>query len=103
MDICKMTAKGAGQHNLPTLAALHRTGIPLRGCNPTALHPSIGVERELGPYPTRGANHCLHLLRIRLKPHPLKQPNEDIQHALKEFRIPRCKVRIVDIEDGKEG
>jgi hypothetical protein len=41
MDICKMTAKGVGQHDLPALTTLHWAGIPFGGCNPAALHPAV--------------------------------------------------------------
>ena len=102
VDICKVTAKRAGQHDLPALTTFHWAGIPFGGCDPAALHPAVGFERELGPYMARGADHRLRLLCVPLKPHLLKQPNDNIQGALKEFCIPQGKVCIIDVKDGKK-
>ena len=103
MDICKVAAKGTSQHSLPTLATLHWAGIPFGCRNLPLMHPTVQFDRELGPYPTRGADHCLRLCSICLKPHPCKKQDINVQRTLKEFCVLQGKVRVVDIKDSKEG
>ncbi len=52
------------------------------------MHPTVQFDPELGLHPTRGADHCLRLDSISLKPHPCKKPDNIVQRLLKEFRIP---------------
>ena len=103
MDICKGAAKGTSQHSLPALGTLHWAGIPFGDHNLPALHLAVRFDQELGPYPTWGADHCMRLRSICLKPHPCKKPENNVQTTLKEFHVPRSKVRIDNIKDGKEG
>ncbi len=57
---------------------------------------------ELGSDPPGHANHCLSLLHVGLKAHTCKEFDNDVQHPLKEFRVPRDQICIVNRKDGKK-
>ncbi len=100
--ICQVPAEGTGLQRLPTLVAFDVPCIPLGGSYVSLLQPAVGFDRELSPNLTWGADYPLHLGCVCLKPHPLKQAHKNIQCALQEFGIPRSKVCVMDIKDGKE-
>jgi hypothetical protein len=103
MHVRQVVAEGCGLHHLSTLETLDIPGVPLGRSDTATSQTPVQISRELGPYPTRGADHRLRLGHIRLKPHPFKKTHKKIQRALQEFRVPRCEVRVVDIEDCKKG
>jgi hypothetical protein len=61
VDIGQVEAKGACLQYFSALAAFNVMGIPFAGRDTYPLHSAMGLGRELGPYATWGADHCLRL------------------------------------------
>ncbi len=73
MDVCQVAAEGCCLHHLPTLKTLDIPGVPLSRSDTAMLQTPVRISQELGPDPTRGADHRLRLGHVRLKPHPRKK------------------------------
>jgi len=78
MHIRQMAAEGAGLQCLPALDTLDIPRIPLGGGDMNPSYPPVRLgRRELSPHPNRGADHCLRLGCVHLKPHhPLEEAHQ---------------------------
>ena len=76
-----MAATGTGLQRFSALGALDVPCIPFGSSDTTPLKLPVQFGWELSPDPTRGADHCLHLGRVCLKPHPLKQAYQQVQRT----------------------
>ncbi len=56
----------------------------------------------LRPNPPRRADHGPGLRRVRLKTNPLKEVDENVERVLEESRILCCKIRVVNVKNGKK-
>ena len=84
MHVRQVAAEGCGLHHLPTLETLDIPGVPLSRSDTATPQSPVQISRELGPNPTRGADHRLRLGHVCLKPHPRKgkETYEKVQRAL---------------------
>ena len=82
MHVRQVAAEGAGLHRFPTPRALDVPRVLLSACDTATLNSLVRVSWKLGPIPTQGTDHRLHLGRVCLKPHPLEQAHEKVQRAL---------------------
>jgi hypothetical protein len=86
MHVRQVAAEGCGLHHLPTLETLDIPGVPLSRSDTATLQTPVRISRELGPDPTRGADHRLRLGHVCLKPH-CKKTHEKIQRRLQRRRL----------------
>ena len=77
MHVHQVASEGCGLHHLSTLDTLDIPGVPLSRSDMATSQTPVQISRELGPYPTRGADHRLHLGRICLKPKPSRKDSQE--------------------------
>ncbi len=68
MHIRQMAAERTGLHHFPIPGALNVPRIPIGSGDTYSLQSPVRFSRELDSNPTRGADHRLHLGRVRLTP-----------------------------------
>ncbi len=77
MHIRQMAAEGASLQRLPALDTLDIPHIPLGGGDTTPSQMPVRLGGEPSPHPNRGADHCLRLGCVHLKPHhPLEEAHQ---------------------------
>jgi hypothetical protein len=65
MEVCQMSAEGAGIHFCLALPAPYRHCVPLfPRMSPIAMSVAVGVGQELGGYSAGSTNHSFHFLDI---------------------------------------